>query len=83
MMLIRNTGLMIVITFQALANKGGVKRAGDFIEQPDPKKPPMMMQQEGALTEQVNNATFLSKVYGMKIATVTGFLPLTDPGEVF
>ena len=39
---------------QALANKGGVKRPGDSIDQPEPKKPLSMMQpQEGALTEQI------------------------------
>jgi len=37
---------------QALANKSGVKRPGDYIEQPGAKKPSNMMQ-EGAITEQI------------------------------
>ena len=42
---------LLFVLFQALA-KTGLKRPGEYIEEPEPKKPGNMMQQ-GAVTEQV------------------------------
>ena len=43
---------MICNFLQALAKAGG-KRPGDQIEEPNAKKPLNMMQQDGAITEQI------------------------------